>query len=659
MNALFALDSGFTGQGVTVGIIDDGAVNVNGELDGRISDLSRDFGYETRNGVRTKRNSIGDEMSEHGTPIANIIAGNRNNSGPMGFAPDARLAILRVDEVNYDTKESTMSHSIAALNYAGEQKIKVVNRSMSQATGPYDAFSSALTRFGQSGGLVVNSAGNNGGANPNDAPAVNDFNRNSIIFVGALVGTTQRYELAAYSNKAGTMKDRFVVAVGENITTNVSGNVAGFLGTSSAAPVVTALAATILSKWPQLTGQQAGDVILTTAKDIGAPGVDEVFGRGVVDFQAALAPVNPRLSNGVTSAAIQNSVMALPPQMSVSDIRNALSDVTVLDDFGRNYNGSVSEMVLQPATAQRSHWLRRRVAQMNDGGVTGVSFGGLNASFGYATYQFGPNQADVNSVVTAGDVSFVSGKFGFRAGWNAQDSLQSDIMGLAPFADGILAYAPQAGNSFGVDRYIGRSKVGLTLSTGSFGEMRATAVTAGWSNGSTDVRLSYIDETGSVMGTPTGNGALRLGEGAQTVMIEGHHTFKLGGDWDLEAYGSVGLTRLKIDRASLVTGATDILGSRLGIQASGPAFGGMLSFGVAQPLNVERGTAQLTVGTGYDLDTRSLTFGQRNADLSGERSLQITAGFAKSNARSSFRIGFMQDVTRGETSALAGWSMRF
>jgi hypothetical protein len=199
----------------------------------------------------------------------------------------------------------------------------------------------------------------------------------------------------------------------------------------------------------------------------------------------------------------------------------------------------------------------------------------------------------------------------------------------------------------------------LTLSTGSFGEMRATAVTAGWSNGSTDVRLSYIDETGSVMGTPTGNGALRLGEGAQTVMIEGHHTFKLGGDWDLEAYGSVGLTRLKIDRASLVTGATDILGSRLGIQASGPAFGGMLSFGVAQPLNVERGTAQLTVGTGYDLDTRSLTFGQRNADLSGERSLQITAGFAKSNARSSFRIGFMQDVSRGETSALAGWSMRF
>ena len=63
--------------------------------------------------------------------------------------------------------------------------------------------------------------------------------------------------------------------------------------TSAATPQVTSLAALILHKWPQLTGVDAGNIILATARDIGEPGVDPVFGHGLIDMRGALSPVNP------------------------------------------------------------------------------------------------------------------------------------------------------------------------------------------------------------------------------------------------------------------------------------------------------------------------------------------------------------------------------
>ncbi|WP_394659976.1 hypothetical protein [uncultured Novosphingobium sp.] len=59
VNALYALDNGWTGKGVLVGVVDDGVV-ANAELAGQISPLSRDFGNVTTGGVTKARNVIGD-----------------------------------------------------------------------------------------------------------------------------------------------------------------------------------------------------------------------------------------------------------------------------------------------------------------------------------------------------------------------------------------------------------------------------------------------------------------------------------------------------------------------------------------------------------------------------------------------------------------------
>ena len=366
-----------------------------------------------------------------------------------------------------------------------------------------------------------------------------------MLFVGALSPALNKYEIEAYSNRAGTMKDRTVVAVGSNVTTLVDGTVGVFSGTSSAAPVVAGLAADILSKWPQLSGQQAGDVILQTARDIGAPGPDEVFGMGLVDFQAALSPVNPKLSNGSTQTSIATSVMVVPTAVGTAAIQTALSRVTVLDSFGRDFTGSIAALVVQPQV-MADRRIERRVRQM--GRQASLSFGGFSGIMGYTSVRIGSGQDQVRSAATAGTFGYTDGTTGVHAAWNAGDMLQADVMGLAPFADGVLAYVPQAGTSLGIDRVVGGGRLGLTMAAGRTAGSAARAMTLGWSRGDLNLRASFIDEDGTLMGMPTGAGALRLGRGARTVMVELHRRVGVTDGWSLEGYGSLGITRLKMRR---------------------------------------------------------------------------------------------------------------
>lgn len=665
VNALYALDHGYTGQGVTVGVIDDGVNTSLSAFSGQIDTAnSMDFGYVTTGGVRNKRNAFGGPNSDHGSAVAAIIAARRDGEGTVGYAPDAKIAVLRVDDYNTDTGVEMNTHAYEAMGFAADRGIKIL--SLSLVTDGQNNFGAALTNYANKAkGLVVQSAGNGGagasGGNPADYSVVNASNIDSILFVVASNGAllTSQFGLASYSNQAGSMMLRTVTAPGTNVTTLVDGSIGNFSGTSSAAPVVAAIAADILSKWPQLTGQQAGSVILNTARDIGAPGPDAVFGMGMVDVERALSPINPTLSNGLKQSSINAAVMVVPGPFNMTQMQAVLSSVTVLDSYGRDYQGSIAGMVVKPQVTD-ARWLRRRVAQMGLGGGTSISLGGLSGSFAFASERVGAREGEVRSYVTTGKVGWVGGGFGIRASWNGADDLQSDVMGLAPFADGILAYVPQAANSFGVDRYLGDgSKVGLTVAFGRYAGSTANAATLGWSKGRTDVRVSLIDEDGTLMGVPAGAGALRLGQGATTAMVEAQRTFNLAGGWLLEGYSSIGVTRLKIDSMSLVTGSTPILSSRLGIQASAALLGGVASFGIAQPLTIESGAARLTYGNGYDLASQSLTYATADASLAGQRRMMLTAGFARGGPRSMFRVGLGQYVGNGSVRVLGSYGLRF
>lgn len=60
------------------------------------------------------------------------------------------------------------------------------------------------------------------------------------------------------------------------------------MGTSMAAPTLTAGLAVTKSRFPYLQNWQIRDIVLSTAQDIGAPGIDRVYGWGAMDLEAAM-----------------------------------------------------------------------------------------------------------------------------------------------------------------------------------------------------------------------------------------------------------------------------------------------------------------------------------------------------------------------------------
>ncbi|MDD9841754.1 MAG: S8 family serine peptidase, partial [Alphaproteobacteria bacterium] len=105
-----------------------------------------------------------------------------------------------------------------------------------------------------------------------------------IIFVGALEHGTNN--LASYSQKAGSsLQNDYLVAHDRIFVAD------GIRGTSFAAPRVSGAAALIRHKFPNLDGPALKQVLLQTATDLGATGVDDVFGHGRLNIMNALSPV--------------------------------------------------------------------------------------------------------------------------------------------------------------------------------------------------------------------------------------------------------------------------------------------------------------------------------------------------------------------------------
>ena len=111
------------------------------------------------------------------------------------------------------------------------------------------------------------------------------------IIVGALAAAGG--SIASYSNLAGNYSSRFVVADGRGIKKSSGGYEQG---TSFAAPRVSAIAAILRQKYPNMSASEIADIILATAKWNSAWGAKSattqaIYGQGEVDLDRAQSPI--------------------------------------------------------------------------------------------------------------------------------------------------------------------------------------------------------------------------------------------------------------------------------------------------------------------------------------------------------------------------------
>lgn len=144
-----AWDAGYTGEGVTVAVLDSGIDPTHPDLDQSIVG-SRDF---TGSGDVT-------DHSGHGTHVASIVTGSGEASGGVnqGVAPGADLLVGRVIDGDDDV-ESTV---IAGMEWAAAQGADIVNISLNfGVTDGTDPLATALNELtAQHDTLFVVSAGN-------------------------------------------------------------------------------------------------------------------------------------------------------------------------------------------------------------------------------------------------------------------------------------------------------------------------------------------------------------------------------------------------------------------------------------------------------------------------------------------------------------------
>lgn len=304
-----AHNAGFTGKGITIGIVDTGVMRNNAALYPRVK---KDLIY-----VSPSTNNISvDDVNGHGTWVSEIAAGQSFDQFPGGIAPGANIVSARV----IDDKESNGTTAGGGLTISQEiSQIQQVNNDLENNGAIIQNNSwGGITWSGSTvgaqiasayqhyvvnyGGLVVFASGNDGKTQPDQIatlPQDASYLEQGWI-VAAALDSNNPTQLASYSNQCGVAMNYCISAPGDVIvldkdTTTSSINPTYWVvsGTSFAAPEVSGAAAVVWQAFPYFNNDMVRQTILSTATDLGAPGVDAVFGWGALDVgKAVKGPAN-------------------------------------------------------------------------------------------------------------------------------------------------------------------------------------------------------------------------------------------------------------------------------------------------------------------------------------------------------------------------------
>ena len=330
MGASYAYDRGYFGQGVTV-------VNMERSLasheDLRANVLTMDINVDYSDIFQGNLNSAtkiqeheynlkykGDRFAEeylnflldygydidelrlrfrsvfHGTASGGVIVAEKNDIGGHGVAPQAKLVPITgigyLRAARYHSGDPTKSNT-TDLQYIIDNKIPIVNHSIwlgsKSRSGLVD-----YELVKDSDSIFVWSSGNNGSGHreSNNNHITLPFNISGLED-NWLIVLSYRHERRAFREgiPCGDVK-RWCVSSSPNFDRVPSGpdddDYNEFGGTSASAPAVSGALAVLKSAAPEMPMTAIRAILLTTATDIGDPGIDEVYGWGFVNISAGI-----------------------------------------------------------------------------------------------------------------------------------------------------------------------------------------------------------------------------------------------------------------------------------------------------------------------------------------------------------------------------------
>ncbi len=281
---------------VTIGVIDTGIDGTHPDLTAKLENtISRAFNPNT--GAMTSNNPP-TPACNHATRVSGVAAASTDNGTQVaGMSWSAQLLSLKVftdascpsvgcgdagclaDDPGII---QAISYATTVANTAAYGRI-VLNLSLGGTGACPNAVQTSITDAINKGVVIVAAAGNDGGA------VNNPGNCAGVIPVGA---TDSNNAIAAFSSRGAELASNGLVAPGVSLlTTDQGGGSASATGTSFAAPMVSGLAALILSARPTFTVAQVSAALRGGADSIGVASYG-VAGAGTLGNTAGAGRMN-------------------------------------------------------------------------------------------------------------------------------------------------------------------------------------------------------------------------------------------------------------------------------------------------------------------------------------------------------------------------------
>lgn len=665
-NVITAYQAGASGQGITVGVIDSGIDPTSREFAGRISPLSFDATGADR--------ALADEDG-HGTNVARVIAGAKDDRDVHGIAYNATILALRADTAGSCTtpkegeSEANCGFSVRAIaagvNRATEAGARVINISLGSAGDGGSQLLAAVDRATKAGIIIVVAAGNEGN---DDVPKFDPLNPSpfsqSLLTAGnglLIISTSvdDQGVISNFSNKAGTSKNSVLSALGSRICCEYRNDTIFrfeengqtfanvFSGTSFSAPQISGAAALLAQAFPNLTGAQIVNLLLTTARDAGVAGTDEIYGRGILDIGRAFAPQGATTLAGSTVAVPLNTG-AGTTSASMGDAGSTAQPINaiILDSYQRAYDINLGYGI-QASTPQ----LRLTPALVGNNRGINVAVGAAKLAMSVSRNETGGAQIDAlnlsqnemrasrllagrATITLSKDTKFSLGLRQSAAGQIASlQNADSDnfIAAANPGLDSGFARRPStafairhAVAGFGLS---GAAESGKAVIYQRSNPYSAGNVFDGYHYNGVSLAIdkpigplqffagaSWIGERKTVLGALFADS---FGQnGAQTLFVDGKIKADLGHSWHASAHWRQGWTLANRSRSIAQNSLLKSNAFSADITKYGAFLAGdSLAIRVSQPLRVTGGGLSFILPVAYDYTTQSATFGTRRFNL--------------------------------------------
>ncbi|NQV21663.1 MAG: S8 family serine peptidase [Rhodospirillales bacterium] len=671
-----ARDAGYTGKGITIGVMDSGVANLS-EFDGRLLPMWDAY----RNRFSNSKDDNG-----HGTFVAGLSAAARDGLGMVGVAYEANILPIKVIRRN-GAMGLNDAQLATAFDVGRLQGATVLNNSWnSSTTAPQlinaygydgavtainDAYSATLAAMqgfvnnggggrvdgggAAVGGVIVFAAGNDGKSDPGWWASLPEFKPDLAGGYLAAVAVDDSGAITSWSDRCGISQAYCLAAPGAAvISTKSNGTYGAWSGTSFSAPIVSGAVAVIAQQWPYLQSSAVTQILLTTANKSGIYSNTAVYGQGLLDMNAALTPAGEVLLAGSgTTSTSGGGLSASVSSTAFGNFGARGHKVVVLDSYRRDFGLSTSALIDRPRDTFDT---QMALSRFGFGGATTevVNYAGMKTTLTFVDSPlgaYGYNGKGQAARFEIGDGYAVS----FGIGVTPQMSLGLTPLGdqwrdltladkplghgfAAPLQDAVSASMtmPLTGPVKGIELTLGlatgqASKDSIQTPVGLNGaepwntrRQKVFALKAAVPVGErakVALNLGALNEDGAVLGTRQ-TGTFGLGSDARTSFAGVSGEMAASEKVTLFAGYEMGWTKVNGQTGALV-GGVDTLRStswRVGMAARGLAKKrDRLLFSVSQPLRVEGGAVTAVLPTSYNGFTDTVGYDTVRSGLAAER----------------------------------------